>query len=148
MENGSLGRLRGFLLLILLLGLLGTLAELLIAGHTEDLLQWIPLTLLAAALVVLAWHALARQSRFALQVLRAVMAMFILAGFLGIALHMKGKMEFKQESDPSLHGWKLLLASLESKTPPPLAPGVMIQMGLLGLLYAYGHPALRKPSGG
>lgn len=144
MHNEELsGRLRRFLLLILILGLLGTLAELLIAEHTEDTLQWIPLVLLAAALLVLVWHALARQSRLCLRVWQAMMMLFIVAGFTGIALHMKGKMEFKQESDPALRGWKLLVASLESKTPPPLAPGVMIQMGLLGLAFAYRHPALR-----
>ncbi len=141
-----LGRLRKFLLLILLLELLGTLAELLIAEHTEDKLQWIPLVLLIAAMLVLAWHALAQKSRLCLRTLQGLMALFIVAGFTGITLHMKGKMEFKQESDPSLHGWKLMLASLESKTPPPLAPGVMIQMGLLGLAFAYRHPALQGPA--
>jgi len=140
-----LGRVRGFLRIILLLGLLGTLAELLIAQHTEDAWQWVPLILLGAALVALAWHALAQDSRAAVRFLRALMVLFLLAGFAGIGLHMKGKMEFKQESDPSLHGWRLAIASLESKTPPPLAPGVMIQMGLLGLVYASGLPAPKKP---
>jgi hypothetical protein len=32
--------------------------------------------------------------------------------------------------------------SITSKAPPALAPAAMIQMGLLGLLYTYKHPAL------
>ena len=34
---------------------------------------------------------------------------------------------------------------MTAKAPPALAPAGMIQMGLLGLLYTYRHPALRQP---
>ena len=139
-----LNRLRAFLLAILLLGMLGTLAELLLAKHTEDAWQWVPLALIGLALGVLAWHGLAqhsaKQSAASLRVLQVMMLLFVASGFIGIALHLQAKMEFKKESDPSLSGWKLLVASLESKMPPPLAPGTMIQLGLLGLAYAYRHP--------
>lgn len=135
-----------FLLLILVLGLAGTLAELLLAKHTEDAWQWAPLMLIGLAFGVLAWHGIARrnpkQCESSLRSLQALMLLFIVSGFIGIGLHMQAKMEFKKESDPSLGGWKLLVASLESQMPPPLAPGVMIQLGLLGLAYACGHPGL------
>ena len=31
---------------------------------------------------------------------------------------------------------------MRAKVPPVLAPGVMVQLGFVGLLYAYRHPAL------
>ena len=145
-SQSGLNRVRWFLVLILLVGLLGTLAELLLARHIEDAWQWIPLALIGLALVILAWrgltHRFVRQGVASLRALQALMLLFILSGFLGIGLHMRAKMEFKKESDPSLGGWKLLVQSLESKMPPPLAPGAMIQLGLLGLAYAYRHPGL------
>ena len=40
--------------------------------------------------------------------------------------------------------WKAMAA----KTPPALAPGAMTQLGLLGLAYAFRHPALGRPGAG
>jgi hypothetical protein len=44
--------------------------------------------------------------------------------------------------DPSLSGWPLFVKVVTAKAPPALAPGVMVQLGLLGLVYTYRHPAL------
>jgi hypothetical protein len=41
-----------------------------------------------------------------------------------------------------LAGWQLFWQAIRSKTPPALAPGVMIQLGLIGLAYTYRDPAL------
>ena len=146
-------RIRIFLLLILALGLAGTLAELIIAEHTEDPWQWTPLVLIALAMAVMAWHAAtgawrgashtrSKGSAASVRALQALMVLFVASGFVGTGLHIKGKMEFKKETDPSLSGFKLFAESLSSKVPPALAPGVMIQLGLLGLAYAGRHPAL------
>jgi uncharacterized membrane protein len=69
------------------------------------------------------------------------MGLFLIAGVAGIALHYQSSMEFKLETNPSLIGWALFWAVMSAKTPPPLAPGAMIQLGLLGLVYAYRYPA-------
>ena len=53
-EAATVRALRGFLLVLFLLGVLGTGIELLLLDHTEDLWQWTPLTLMAISLVVLA----------------------------------------------------------------------------------------------
>jgi hypothetical protein len=74
--------------------------------------------------------------------MRVTMALFICSGFVGMGLHYIGNNEFQLEIDPSLHGWRLFVKSITSKAPPALAPAAMIQMGLLGLLYTYKHPAL------
>ena len=48
--------IRIVLFAILLLGMIGSGAELLLLSHTEDLRQWIPLILLGTGLLVCAWH--------------------------------------------------------------------------------------------
>jgi len=140
-ESAPLSALRRFLLAILLLGMIGTGAELLLLGHTEGWRQWIPLALKAFGLGVLGWHFAERGPR-STRAVRATMMAFIAAGFAGFYYHFQGSAEFKLESNPSLAGWSLFWEAVRSKNPPSLAPGVMIQIGLLGLTYTYRHPAL------
>lgn len=121
--------LRRFLLFIFVLGLVGTAAELLAAGHFETPVQWTPLILIAAAVPALIWQTPSGRP------LRVVLVLFLISGCVGTVLHNRAKMEFQLESDPSLSGWALFVKSFDSKTPPALAPGTMIQLGLLGLAY-------------
>lgn len=133
--------LRAFLLAVLLLGMAGTAAELLLIGHFEDAWQWTPLLLFALCVVTLAWYGASR-SAASLRALQAVMLLFIVSGGIGFWLHMQAKIEFQLEVNPSLAGMALYRKALESVSPPALAPGMMIQLGLLGLAFAYRHPAL------
>jgi hypothetical protein len=132
--------LRAFLLAVLLLGMAGTAAELLLIGHTEDTWQWTPLLLFALCVATLAWYGASR-SAASLRALQAVMLLFIVSGGIGFWLHMQAKIEFQLEVNPSLAGMALYRKALESVSPPALAPGMMIQLGLLGLAFAYRHPA-------
>ncbi|HXG47797.1 MAG TPA: hypothetical protein VNO52_09245 [Methylomirabilota bacterium] len=140
------GRLRSFLRWILLLELVGIEAELLLSGHTADFWQSIPVALIAAALAVLAWDAAVRRPA-PVYCWRAVMLLFLLSGFLGAFLHYRAKAEFQFEVNPSLQGTALFWEAVKSLSPPTLAPGVMIQIGLLGLAWAHRHPALRDSWG-
>jgi hypothetical protein len=140
-ESAPLSALRRFLLVILLLGLIGTGAELLLIGHTEGWRQWIPLALKGFGIGVLGWHFAERGPR-STRAVRAIMIAFIAAGFAGFYYHFQGSVEFKLESNPSLAGWSLFWEAVRSKNPPSLAPGVMVQLGLLGLAYTYRHPGL------
>jgi len=142
-NNTTTSRLRGFFLLFLLLGMLGTTAELLLVGHTEDTWQLTPLLLIAVCFAVLAWHA-ARRGRASVRALQLVMLLFIASGFAGGYLHMKAKIEFQLEVNPSLAGTALYKKALESISPPALAPGMMIYLGLLGFAYTWRHPALNR----
>jgi len=126
--------LRRFLLFILILGLSGTAAELILTQHTESVWQWTPLILIAMALATLAWN-VTSPADAAARVLRVILILFLVSGVVGTILHWRGKMEFQAESNPKLSGWELFRKSSESKSPPALAPGVMIQLGLLGLAY-------------
>lgn len=131
---------RRLLLGILLLGLVGTCTELILLNHMEDLRQWIPLTLIGAGLLALVWHAVT-DSVASTRATRWLMVGFLAAGLAGIYFHYQGSAEFKLESNPTLSGWALFWAAIGAKAPPLLAPGEMIQLGLLGLVYSYVNPA-------
>jgi len=133
--------MRAVLLVILLFGLVGSGAELLLLNHWEGWLQWIPLVLIFLSFVALGWHAI-QANRASTRAIQGTMVAFIVAGLAGVYFHYRGSVEFKLESNPSLTGWPLFWEAIRSKTPPALAPGVMIQLGLIGLAYTYRHPAL------
>jgi hypothetical protein len=132
---------RRILLVILLLGTAGVSLELWLMAHTEDVYQQIPLWL-AAAGVVSALILVARPSVGAVRLFQAVMALFLLSGVVGMALHFQVNIEFQQEMDAALSGLALYQKAILAKSPPALAPGAMIQLGLIGLAYTFRHPAL------
>lgn len=134
---------RQLLLAILLLGVFGIAAELLLLAHTEDVNQWIPL-LLAAATVVLSAVVAIRPTRGSLRLFQGVMVLMILSGAVGMYLHLRANMEFQLEMDATLRGFALLKKSIVAKSPPALAPGAMAQLGLIGLAYTYKHPKLGR----
>jgi len=133
--------IRTMLLTIFILGSVGSGAELLLLNHLESLLQWIPVVLILLSFLVLGWHAV-RRTPASTRTIQGVMIAFIAAGFAGFYFHYQGSAEFKLESNPSLAGWRLFWEAVRGKAPPALAPGVMIQLGLIGLAYTYRHPAL------
>ncbi len=136
----TLARMRSALAAILLLGLVGSGVELGLLEHYEEKTQLIPLVAIGATLVVLGWDWLA-PSRRSQRSLQLVLCLLVVVGLLGVVLHVRGNAEFQREMDPSLAGWPLWWKTLRAKAPPALAPGVLAQLGLLGLLYA------ARPSG-
>lgn len=139
--QATLALLRGALLAILVIGLLGVLAELYLLEHTEEAWQRLPIFMIVAALVVLGWHAF-DHGPLSVQALRITMGLFVLTGLVGVVLHFKGNIEFELDMQPSLEGLQLIWLSLRGATPT-LAPGTMVQLGLIGLAYCYRHPRLR-----
>jgi hypothetical protein len=133
--------LRRGVLAILLLGTIGSGVELILLEHYEDPWQYLPLVLFAAAIVALLWNLFAANAS-SVRTLRALMALYVAAGLLGVGLHFRGAAEFQTEIDPGMARWALVKKSLHSKAPPVLAPGLMVQIGLLGLISTYRHPAL------
>ena len=126
---------RRLLLLVLVLGLLGTSADLLLIGHYDDRWQIAPLaTLLASALAVL-WHAAAGSHRSA-RALQAAMFALLAAAAAGLFLHHRGAREFALETDPSLAGARLFWKVVRAKAPPALAPASLVPLGLIGLAFA------------
>jgi hypothetical protein len=68
---------------------------------------------------------------------QATMGLFLVSGLIGLALHSRGAAEFQLEIDPSISRADLIRKVIHAKAPPILAPGVMFQLGLLGLVYTY-----------
>jgi hypothetical protein len=95
-ETGAayLELLRVVILGVLVLGLLGTVTELVLLEHYEEPLQFVPLVLIAAAIIVLAWHAMRRDAS-SLTALQIVMGLFVLAGFVGMVAHFTGSAEYQ-----------------------------------------------------
>jgi len=141
--GGRIELLRLWILGIMVLGLLGTVTELVLLEHYEQPMQFVPLVLIVAAVAVLGWefrrHDLA--SRRAVQV---VMGLFVLAGFLGFVAHFHGSAEFQLELNPDMGNLELLEKVLRAKAPPLLAPGMMMQLGLLGLAYVFSDSRYRR----
>ena len=143
-SGATTSAIRRFLLILFVIGALGTGAELLLLGRTEDLWQWAPLVLLAASLVTLGWRVVARGAR-SLRLFLGTMILFVLSGGVGLWLHYHGNAEFEREMYPSLKGAELFWESVTGATPT-LAPGAMLELGLLGLAYTFRHPALSSES--
>jgi hypothetical protein len=143
-EAPGLWMMRRLMLLLLTVAMIGTAVDLMLLDHHEDFWQLVPLGIIALGLVSVV-AAATKGGAGIVTLMRVTMALFICAGLLGMGLHYSGNSEFQREMDPGLHGWNLFMKSITSKAPPALAPAAMIQMGLLGLLYTYKHPALRHP---
>jgi hypothetical protein len=146
-ESATVAGIRRILLVVLLIGLMGMGVELLLLKHFEEVGQLIPLVLIGVALASTLWHVL-RRGPGSLRILQIAMVFFIAAGLLGVFLHYGANVEFQREVDPSLVGTALFWRAIAAKSPPPLAPGSMAQLGLIGLAYTYRHPAIsRHPAG-
>ena len=134
---------RRILLAILVLGVLGIMAELMLLNHIEDLSQLIPLGL--GGLTLLMSGAIAiKPTTAGIRLFQLVMILLIVSGAVGIYLHYGATTEFQLEMDPTLTGFALFKKAIVAKAPPALAPGAMIQLGLIGLAYTFRHPLLGR----
>jgi hypothetical protein len=137
----TLSTIRRALYGVLVFGLAGTGLELVLIQHYEDPLQIVALVLLAAGLVIALWHGVARDAA-SVRALQGMMTLFLLAGVVGAGLHYRGGAQFQLEIDSSQTRWQVFKKVMRAKAPPVLAAGVMVQLGLVGLVYAHRHPAL------
>lgn len=123
------------LLALLLFGIVGLIAELVLLEHYDRWEQWIPLVLLSCGLIVTV--AIARSAAPAITgAFRLVMMLFVATGVLGVYFHYQGNAEFALEQNPNLSGFAFLWEVARGATPA-LAPGALAQLGLLGLLCVY-----------
>jgi hypothetical protein len=135
--------IRRFTFWILAFAIAGMATELVFIGHVEDVAQWVPLAVLGAGGLALAWHGAAPQG-ITVRVVQAVMALFVASGIAGVALHYRGNVEFEREMYPTLAGFQLVRQTLTGATPV-LAPGSMTLLGLVGLTLTYKHPLVTRP---
>ena len=134
--------LKRFLLIILVIGTLGTGTELLLLGHTDGWTQLIPIIVLGVSLLSTVAVAL-RPSPPLVYGFRGTMCLVLTSGIVGVVLHYQGNADFELEMRANIRGVELIWNALTGATPA-LAPGTMILLGLLGLLYSYRHSVLTK----
>ncbi len=133
--DGTLRTIRRVLRVALLAGMAGTASELLLIGHFEDPWQLVPIALLAAAMLVALAHAV-RPHALTVRLLQLLMGFFLVSGVIGMVLHYRGNLEFALEMQPVPTGVDLVREALTGD-PPPLAPGTMILLGLVGVALTY-----------
>lgn len=131
--------LRRFMLAILIFAMTGTFVDMMLFDHYQTFWQKIPLVLLGIAALTLTGH-LTVQNQITLRAFRSAMLLLILGGAAGIFFHVQASAEFHGELDSTASRWQLAWVVLHSKVPPTLAPGGLIQMGLIGLAATYRHP--------
>lgn len=136
---------RRLALYLLLLSTTGIAAELVLLEHYEALPQWAPLALLGLGLVATIALA-AGASRARVRTLQTVAVAQVLAAAVGIFLHLRSNVVFELELRPGVGGWPLVIETLRGAIPA-LAPGAMAQLGLLGLLVCFRHPAVTGSGG-
>ena len=145
-----MNKLRSFLWFILVLELAGIQAELLLEGHTETIWQLVPVLAIALSFLALAWMYVDQRAA-PVRAWQALMVLFVVSGFAGFGLHGRGKIERQREADPSFSGATFFWEAMKGESPPAMAPGSMIQLGLLGLTYAYvrrrGRSGALQPAG-
>ncbi|HYW31259.1 MAG TPA: hypothetical protein VE869_07090 [Gemmatimonas sp.] len=139
-------RWRPLVLAVLVIGFGGTLAELLLLGHYDDRWQFAPLALGAALLLALLWSALSRGAA-AVRAVRYLSLLSCVSAFVGIVLHYRVNVEWELETTPEMHGLELFREAITGALPL-LAPGTMLQLGLLGLIWTFRHPRLATPATG
>jgi hypothetical protein len=140
--NDVAARMRQLLLLLVIAGAGGLLVELALLKHYDGAWQVTPLVLLLAALVmgIAVWL---RPRPRVLKLFGVTMGLCVAGGLLGLILHYRGNMDWALERDPTLTGLPLAWKVLRGATPA-LAPAALAQLGLLGLIYLYRHPALER----
>lgn len=131
--------LRTLLLLVLLAGCVGAIAELLLQAHYEDSMQLAPLVCLSLALMAIAGRLLSPSAR-SVHALRVAMGVLCSCGFLGVLFHLQASYEMQHELSSDLFGWELWTKVLRAKAPPALAPFVLVQFSLLGWVATYRDP--------
>lgn len=134
--------LRRIFLALAALGVVGTTVELILIGHYEGIAQWLPLILLGLTALGLVAVTTKPTSR-TLQLFRLLMVIVAGSSLAGIYFHLHGNLEFIGETKPNLEGFALFWKAIQGGVPL-LAPGVMAQVGFLGLAATFRHPALKK----
>lgn len=134
-------------LAVLVFGCVGLIGELVLLEHYTELTQLPPLLLCAAMIVAAIAHWVGNGAK-TVRTLQVVALLMVLSGALGVYFHGEENIEHAtrdaEEFGEATSGSAFWMAVVKGDAPA-LAPGTMIQFGLLALLYAYRHPALKRP---
>ena len=136
LEHPTAQTLRRFALALCLLGVVTTPIELVLMRHYNTKDQIMPFVFLGLAMigVFAAWF---RPNARVLRGVQILMVFVVLGSGIGVFEHLKANYRdaTRNGSNPSL------ISDVLSGFAPLLAPGILAQVGLLGLAFTYKHPA-------
>ncbi|HRQ77121.1 MAG TPA: hypothetical protein PLY94_00860 [Gemmatimonadaceae bacterium] len=139
--------IRRGVLAVLVFGCVGLIGELVLLEHYAEINQLPPLLLCTAMIVAVIVHWVGNGAK-SVRALQVVALMMVLSGALGMYFHGEENLEHAtrdaEEYGEATSGSAFWINVVKGDAPA-LAPGTMIQFGLLALLYAYRHPALKRP---
>ncbi len=139
-EHPTAQTLRRFALALCLLGVVTTPVELVLMHHYNDKDQIMPFVFLglAAVGIAAAWF---RPSARVLRGVRVLMVLVVLGSGIGVMEHLKANYRDATRGGAAPNLIELVLIGYA----PLLAPGILAQVGLLGLAFTYKHPAFDVP---
>ncbi len=142
-ERVTLRRLRTFLRLLAAGLFAGTVVELVLTGHTDGPVQFVPFALCGLGLLALmaVWM---RPGRKTVRTLRVIMTVVVIGSGVGVAEHLWGNREFARETRPRASAMTLLLPTLTG-VAPLLAPGILAVAAAVAMATTYGI-SVQKPS--
>jgi len=130
-----LRRLRLFLLALSAMLFAGTILELALVKHTQDVIQWLAFVLAGIGLLV-TLIVLARRGPGTVALLRWCMLVVIVGSVFGIYEHVSNNIAFEKEIQPNATLSRLLWKGVAGANPL-LAPGTLAVAGLLSLAGTY-----------
>ena len=130
-----LRRLRLFLLALTALLFVGTLLELWLVNHTEDVVQWVPFVLAGGGLL-LTFIVILRPQPAIIRLLRWWTLLLIAGSVFGVYEHVSNNISFEREINPNASQNRLLWRGLSGPNPL-LAPGTLAIAALLALAATY-----------
>jgi hypothetical protein len=140
LEHPTAQTLRRFALALCVLGVVTTPIELVLMHHYNDKDQIMPFVFfgLAAIGVAAAWF---RPNARVLRGVRVLMVLVVLGSGIGVMEHLKANYRDATRGGAVPNLIELVLTGVA----PLLAPGILAQVGLLGLAFTYKHPAFEIP---
>jgi predicted membrane channel-forming protein YqfA (hemolysin III family) len=140
LEHPTAQTLRRFALALSVLGVVTTPIELVLMHHYNGKDQIMPFVFLglAAIGIVAAWF---RPSAKVLRGVRVLMVLVVLGSGIGVFEHLKANYRDATRGGAAPNLIELVLTGFA----PLLAPGILAQVGLLGLAFTYKHPAFDVP---
>lgn len=137
-----LRRLRRFLLGVVAFIFFGSVFELILIGHYEQTLQWVPFitSVIGLSIIAISWF---KPNGMTIKILRWVMVGVSVVSIWGMYLHFYGNLEFTREINPSFSLMESIWPAMKGSYPL-LAPGILFLAGILGLAATYKHPAIEE----
>ena len=117
--------------LIFLIMIFGMLADLLLIEHFESFWQFVPVVFLAVSGI--GYFLILKGT--GLSLFRVWMYVGMLAGVVGIYMHVRNNWEFAIELRSNLKGWELI-TEVATGAIPVISPGFLIPIAMLGLYVA------------